>query len=110
MQSQQIAQDMNHQAIEPPQLLLALVQQQEDVVPAIVTKLSGSIEGLRDELRAELERQLKITGSGIQEVGLSRPASDVLHSAERYIKGMQDEYVSTEHLLLALTESSEARL
>ena len=42
-------------------------------------------------------------------MGLSRPASDVLAAAERYAKGMQDEYVSTEHILLGLTESTEGK-
>jgi ATP-dependent Clp protease ATP-binding subunit ClpB len=41
------------------------------------------------------------------EVSLARPTMDVLNSAERYAKGMQDEYVSTEHILLGLTESVE---
>ncbi len=42
-------------------------------------------------------------------MGLSRPAADVLSAAERYAKGMQDEYVSTEHILLGLTESAEGK-
>lgn len=109
VQSQQIAQEMNHQSIEPAHLLLALLQPQEGVVPAIVTKLSGSTLGLREELTQSLDHLPKITGSGVGEVGLSRPAADVLQAAERYAKGMQDDYVSTEHLLLALTESSEGK-
>jgi ATP-dependent Clp protease ATP-binding subunit ClpB len=109
VQSQQIAQDMNNQTIEPVHLLLALVQQDEGVVPAIVTKLAGSTAALRDELHQSVEKLPKITGSGTDGAGLSRSASDVLQAAERYAKGMQDEYVSTEHLLLALTESSEGK-
>jgi ATP-dependent Clp protease ATP-binding subunit ClpB len=109
VQSQQIAQEMNHQSIEPAHLLLALLQPQEGVVPAIVTKLSGSTLGLREELTQSLDHLPKITGSGVGEVGLSRAAADVLQAAERYAKGMQDDYVSTEHLLLALTESSEGK-
>ena len=42
-------------------------------------------------------------------MGLSRQTTDVLTAAERYAKGMQDEYVSTEHILLGLTESSEGK-
>ena len=109
IQSQQLAQDMDHQSIEPAHLLLALLRQPEGVVPAVVTKLSGSTEGLIKEINDSLEKQPKITGSGRGDVGLSRSAADVLSAAERYAKGMQDEYVSTEHLLLALTESSEGK-
>jgi ATP-dependent Clp protease ATP-binding subunit ClpB len=109
IQSQQLAQDLDHQAIEPAHLLLAMLRQPEGVVPAIVTKLSGSTEGLVKETNDSLEKKPKITGSGTGDVGLSRSAADVLSAAERYAKGMQDEYVSTEHLLLALTESSEGK-
>jgi ATP-dependent Clp protease ATP-binding subunit ClpB len=110
IESQQIAQDLHQQAIEPAHLLLALVQQQEGVVPAIVTKVAGSTQGLREELRKDLDNRPKVYGSGEGEVGLSRPAADALQAAERYAKGMQDEYVSTEHILLALTESQESKL
>ncbi len=109
VQSQQIAQDFNHQSIEPAHLLLALLQQEEGVVPAIVIKLAGSTRALIDELRQTLEKLPKVTGSGASPIGLGRTTADVLQSAERYAKGMQDDYVSTEHLLLALTGSSEGK-
>jgi ATP-dependent Clp protease ATP-binding subunit ClpB len=109
MQSQQITQDNHQQTIEPLHLLLALIQQQEGVVPAIVRKLSGSTEGLRVDTVKEIEKLPKIEGYNNGEAGLSRPVMDVLQGAERYAKGMQDDYVSTEHLLLALTESSQGK-
>ena len=109
VQSQQIAQNLNHQSIEPIHLLLALLQQLEGVVPAIVTKLAGSTNALVAELQQALDKMPKITGSGAGEVGLARTTADVLQSAERYAKGMQDDYVSTEHILLALTGSSEGK-
>jgi ATP-dependent Clp protease ATP-binding subunit ClpB len=109
LRSQQLAQDLNHQYIEPAHLLLALIQPDEGIVPAIVTKLAGSTTALQEELRKVLESQPKVSGPGAGEVGLSRPVADVFKAAERYAKGMQDDYVSTEHLLLALTESSEGK-
>ncbi len=109
IQAQQLAQDYNHQSIEPGHLLLSLVNQEEGVVPAVVTKISGSVSGLRDELARDLQSQPKVYGGNMQ-VGMSRATSDVLNAAERFAKGMQDEYVSTEHILLALTESPLSRL
>jgi ATP-dependent Clp protease ATP-binding subunit ClpB len=106
--AQRLAKDYNHQSIEPVHLLLALLQQEQGVVPAIVTKVSGSSLALRDELQKELDQRSKISGSNI-DVGLSRPAADVLQAAERYAKGMQDDYVSTEHILLGLTDSPEGK-
>jgi ATP-dependent Clp protease ATP-binding subunit ClpB len=104
LKAQQLAQQFHHQAIEPAHLLLALLQQEEGVVSAIVTKVAGSVLALRDEVRADLEKRPKTYGSNVQ-VGLARPAMEVLEAAERYAKGMKDEYVSTEHILLGLTES-----
>jgi ATP-dependent Clp protease ATP-binding subunit ClpB len=104
--AQRLAQDLNHQAIEPTHLLLALLQQDQGVVPAIVTKVAGSPLAIRDELQKGLNNRPKISGANM-DVGLSRPAADTLQAAERYAKGMQDEYVSTEHILLGLTDSPE---
>ncbi|HZW05135.1 MAG TPA: Clp protease N-terminal domain-containing protein, partial [Anaerolineaceae bacterium] len=108
VQAQEIARENNHQAIEPVHLLLALLQQDQGVVPALVTQIAGSPLALRDEVRREVENRPRVYGASA-EIGLSRPASDVLNAAERFAKGMQDDYVSTEHILLALTESSEGR-
>ncbi|MFL7869518.1 MAG: ATP-dependent chaperone ClpB [Anaerolineales bacterium] len=106
--AQRLAEQFNHQTIEPQHILLALLSQEEGVVPAIVTKVSGSVLAIREELQKELENQPKVYGSGSQ-VGLSRHAADCLQSAEKFAKGMKDDYVSTEHILLGLTESSEGR-
>jgi ATP-dependent Clp protease ATP-binding subunit ClpB len=106
--AQRLAQDLHHQSIEPTHLLLALLQQDQGVVPAIVTKVAGSPLALRDELQKDLNNRPKISGANM-DTGLSRPASDALQAAERYAKGMQDDYVSTEHILLGLTDSPEGK-
>ena len=108
LHAQQLAQDYNHQSVEPAHLLLALLQQDEGVVPAIVGKVAGSAQSLRNELTQELERRPKIHGSNA-DVGLAPQTSDVFKAAERYAKGMQDDYVSAEHILLGLTDSIEGK-
>ena len=108
MAAQHLASDLNHQNFEPAHLLLALVQQQDGVVPALVTKVAGSVLALREELTQELENRPKVYGA-TGDIGLARSTSDVLKAAERYAKGMKDDYVSTEHILLGLTESSEGK-
>ncbi len=108
-QAQQLAMGLHHQAIEPAHLLLALLQQEDGVVPAVVTNVAGSVQALREGLRTDLENQPKVYGAETQQVGLSRQTADVLAAAERRAKGMQDEYISTEHILLALTESVEGK-
>jgi ATP-dependent Clp protease ATP-binding subunit ClpB len=106
--AQRLAREYSHQAIEPAHLLLALLRQEDGVVPALVTRISGSATGLREEITQDLDSRPRVYGAST-EVGLSRPAMEVLEAAERYAKGMQDEYISTEHLLLGLSESSESK-
>jgi ATP-dependent Clp protease ATP-binding subunit ClpB len=108
LNAQHFAQDYGHQSIEPTHLLLSLLKQDEGVVPAIVGKVAGSAQSLRNELTHDLEKRPKIHGSNT-DVGLAQITSNVLQAAERYAKGMQDDYVSTEHLLLGLADSTEAK-
>jgi ATP-dependent Clp protease ATP-binding subunit ClpB len=108
LSAQRLAEELNHQAIEPAHLLLALLRQEDGVVPAVVTKVAGSVSALREELTQELDQRSKVYGGG-REVGLARSTADALAAAERYAKGMQDEYVSTEHILLGLTDSTEGK-
>lgn len=109
LRAQQIAQESNHQTIEPIHLLAALLSEDESIVSAITTKIAGSTLALRETVNQEIQKRPKITGYS-SDIGLSRAASDVLNAAERLAKGMKDDYVSTEHILLALTESSERGL
>jgi ATP-dependent Clp protease ATP-binding subunit ClpB len=106
--AQHLAQEYQHQVIEPIHLLLALVQQEDGIVQAVLTKVSGGTQAIRKELSNELEKRPKIQGASM-EVGLSGQTAEVLAAAERYAKGMQDDYVSTEHMLLGLTDSAESK-
>jgi len=108
-ESQKLASDLNHQTIEPAHLLSALLQQAQGVVPAVVTKVAGSTAGIREEIQKELAEKPKIYGGGSGQPGLSKQTAAVTDNAERYAKGMSDEYVSTEHLLLGLTDSPEGK-
>jgi ATP-dependent Clp protease ATP-binding subunit ClpB len=106
--AQTIAREYNHQSVEPAHILLALLRQEDGVVPAIVTRVAGSLIAIREEVTSDLEKHPKVYGSS-QEIGLAPASATVFSAAERYAKGMQDDYVSTEHILLGLTESSEGK-
>jgi ATP-dependent Clp protease ATP-binding subunit ClpB len=108
LQSQTLARELHHQMIEPAHLLLALVRQPEGVVSAIIDRLAGSPELMADELQAELNGRPKVYGSE-EMPGLSRASADVLAAAEKQAASMKDEYVSAEHLLLALASGPEAQ-
>ena len=100
IQAQQLASDFNHQTIEPVHLLLALLNQENGVVPAIVTKVAGSPIALREEIQKDLEGRSRVYGGGTGQPALSQQTVNITDAAERYAKGMSDEYISTEHLLL----------
>jgi ATP-dependent Clp protease ATP-binding subunit ClpB len=108
LDAQRLAREAGHAAIEPAHLLLALVQQPEGVAGAIVTRLAGSTALLAEELRQDLARRPQIHGEATPAPGLAKPAADVLAAAERQAAGMKDEYVSTEHLFLALASGPES--
>ena len=107
LQSQQLASNLQHQSIEPTHLLLALLNQEQGVVPAIVTKVAGSSAALREEVQKDMEGRPKVYGGGTGQPGISQQTMHVTEAAERYAKGMSDDYISTEHLLLGLSDSSE---
>ncbi|MGA9350680.1 MAG: Clp protease N-terminal domain-containing protein, partial [Anaerolineae bacterium] len=103
VQAQSLASEYSHSQIEPEHLLLALVRQTDGVVPQIVQKLGAYPHLLQQELEQELARRPKVYGAATQ-VGLSRDLRAVLDLAEQEAGRMRDEYVSTEHLLIALTD------
>ncbi|HBO34347.1 MAG TPA: type VI secretion system ATPase TssH, partial [Anaerolineaceae bacterium] len=109
LNAQQLVHDFNHQTIEPAHLLLALLNQPDSTVPVVITQIAGSAEVLKEELRKELASRPKVYEGSSDQASLSRPASEVLDAAERYAKGMGDEYTSTEHILLGLTDSPEGK-
>jgi ATP-dependent Clp protease ATP-binding subunit ClpB len=109
MEAQELAQQSSHSQIEPEHLLLALVRQVDGVVPQILAKLGAAAPDLERGLVSALERRPKAYGATLQ-VGLSREAADFLKRAEAEAATMRDEFVSTEHLLLAATAERAGEL
>jgi len=101
--AQDLAVEYNHSQIEPEHLLYTLLRQEGGVVPEIVKKIGASPEELAAKIEEELRRRPKVYGPSAQ-VGISQPLHQVLLLAQKEAEKMRDEYVSTEHLLLALTD------
>src|SRR5438270_12206673 len=100
LDAQRLAGEYSQSQIEPEHLLLALLRQPEGVAPQVVARV-GDVNALAGQVEAALAARPKVHGSNSQ-VSLSRAANDALTAAEREAKNMHDEYVSTEHILLAL--------
>jgi len=104
LESQNLAQSLGHQTIEPEHLLLSLIRQSDGIVPKVLQKLGQSPDQVAAILERDLNNRPRVSGSNVQ-AALGRAASDVLTAAENEAKSMRDEYVSTEHILLALAKA-----
>jgi len=102
--AQSLAGEYSHGQIEPLHLLLALLRQSDGIVPQIIKKLEMDPAQMAQSLEGEIQRKAKVYGATTQ-VGLSRQLSRALDEAEKIAKRMRDDYVSTEHLFLALAGS-----
>jgi ATP-dependent Clp protease ATP-binding subunit ClpB len=98
--AQEVAAAHQNQAVEPLHLLAALTQQADGVVPPLLARLGIRPEQLQQELEREIGRLPKVQGFGQQNLG--RALNDVLEKAFDEAQKFKDEYVSTEHMFLAI--------
>src|SRR2546426_1467093 len=99
--AQQRARDNGHSQIDVEHLAAALLEQQGGVVPSVFTALGVQPTQLSSALGTELERQPKVSGN--VQIGASARLGRVFQSAQKEAAALGDEFVSTEHLLLAMT-------
>jgi ATP-dependent Clp protease ATP-binding subunit ClpB len=98
--SPQLASELNHAQVEPEHLLVTLTEQPDGVVPSVLRKLNADPAAIGKALRDALARQPKAYGGA--EPHLSPRLRVVVDAAQSEARTMQDEYVSTEHLLLGI--------
>jgi ATP-dependent Clp protease ATP-binding subunit ClpB len=101
-QSQQIAQAYGHQIIENEHIFKALFDVDENVLPFLLKKLNVNVDLLKQILESTLKSYPKVEGGDLQ---LSREAGSTLTQAGNIAKKMKDEFVSVEHLILAIFKS-----
>ena len=100
--AQQLAQEFGHQQIENEHLFKAIAEVDENVLPFILKKLNVNTNLINQILDKELQSFSKVSGG---EIMLSREAGKTVNEASIVAKNMGDEYVSVEHLLLAIFKS-----
>src|SRR6266545_3714007 len=101
--AQSLADQGNHQALEPEHLLLALLQQQEGVVGPLLAKLGARSEAVAREVQAALDTLPKVKGGGRQYA--SERLEALLTRAWDEAQRLKDEYCSTEHLLIGIAQA-----
>src|SRR5690554_1088986 len=92
------------QAIEPAHLLKALLIVDENVINHLLKKLNINVNHLSDLLDTQINSFPKVSGSNVY---LSNSSNSIIQKAQSYLKEFKDEFVSVEHLLLAILESND---
>src|SRR5690348_12649956 len=104
--AQELAEQQSHNEIAPEHLLATLLDQQGGIVPELVRKLELEPRQVLAAAQAELERRPKVYGGS--QPALSAELARILSAADQEAKRLKDDFVSTEHLLLALAEASKS--
>ena len=110
--AQNIAGEHGNQQIEQAHLLLALVEQENGFIPQLLTHMGMTVESFRAAVRHEVEKLPKVSGSGrrADQVYVSAAMDKAMNGAVTIAGSMKDEFVSVEHLLLALIDTADEAL
>ena len=110
--AQQIALEYQHMAVDEEHLAMALTEEPQDLIPQILKRIGVSPESLQDALKDALERTPRVTGSGREadKIYISNELDKALNEADALAKQMKDEYVSVEHLWMAVAAKPNARM
>jgi ATP-dependent Clp protease ATP-binding subunit ClpB len=106
-EARSLAEKKHHQQLDVEHLLFALLNQKDGVVVPIVQKLGVSPERIIAQVDYELNRLPQVTGSGASQVYLSSRLNEILNAAWKEAERLTDEYLSTEHLFIAIADEKK---
>ncbi|MFT5088506.1 MAG: ATP-dependent Clp protease ATP-binding subunit ClpB, partial [Planctomycetota bacterium] len=106
-EAQSIALRRHHGEIDGEHLLIALIDQDGGILPSLLGRMQASAEALRAGLQRELDKRPRVSGSGV-ETRTTRRLQQLFVLAEDEAEGLKDEYISIEHLVLALVAEGDA--
>ena len=106
--AQSIAVMMSNQVIEPVHILAGLVKQDGGLIPQLLKKMNIDTDIFGQEVDRKISVLPKVTGSGrSNEVGITADCDRMLNSAEKIASDMKDEFISVEHIMLALIDCKD---
>ncbi|KKK36949.1 protein disaggregation chaperone [Mesobacillus campisalis] len=110
LQAQSLAAEYSHQEVGEDHLLLAMLNLDESLAAAILQRLGQNVEEFRGELKSLLRKRPQVSGSGTEEGRLYITSSlqKLLVDADKEKQSFQDEYLSSEHLMLALQKAERS--
>ena len=103
----ELASEHGNPELMPVHLLAALIEDKEGIVPPVLEKIGVGPQAVLSDLYREIERLPKVSGSGATQPNLSDALNKVLDRAFKEASNFKDEYVSTEHMLLATTQQKK---
>lgn len=103
--AQRFAAELSHQAVDVWHLLFALLQQDDGIVVSVIKKIGASQESLSRHVQQELAKAPKVHGGGVAQHFVTDSLRRVLETAQKKAGELHDEYISTEHFLLALADA-----
>jgi ATP-dependent Clp protease ATP-binding subunit ClpB len=100
----ELASEHGNPELAPLHLLAALVEDREGIVAPVLEKIGIGPQAVLSDLYKEIEKLPKVSGGGAQQPSMSSAVNELLEKSFKEAAGFKDEYVSTEHMLLALTD------
>ena len=107
-EAQSLAQSKGHQQIEPEHLLKILLARPEGIVPSVLRKMGVEIQAIEAEVDEAVNNLPQVSGAGLQ-IYMSSTLNQILEKAFTIADKMKDEYVSQEHLVLAILDASHTK-
>ncbi|RDY20942.1 ATP-dependent chaperone ClpB [Criibacterium bergeronii] len=102
--AQDLALNMSHQEVDSLHMLMALLTQEDGIIPKLLELMNIKLGSFMADTKAELDKLPKVSGSSVSNVYASRRFSQMLNNAKKQAESFKDEYLSVEHLFLAMFE------
>jgi ATP-dependent Clp protease ATP-binding subunit ClpB len=102
--AQQLAAESRNTEVAPQHLLLALLEQEDGLVVPVLQKLDANVAAIADRARAAVSELPSVSGGSEPEIRPAQSFVRTLQRAEQEMTALGDEFISTEHILLALTD------
>lgn len=108
-EAEKLAGKFNQQEISPEHLLFAMIEQDGGIVSAILKKIGTNVSQLSGDLMPVIKALPQVTGSGTGQVYISQTLKRVFDQAFKEAEGLKDEFVSSEHVLIAISDEKNCK-
>ncbi|MFN0099364.1 MAG: ATP-dependent chaperone ClpB [Gemmatimonadaceae bacterium] len=109
-EAQSRAVSFGHTEVDGEHLLIALIEQVDGLIPRLLRKMDVQVDALRSGIESELTRRTRVSGPGVEagKIAITQRLAKLLTAAEKGAQRLKDEYVSVEHLFMALADEGSS--